>query len=110
MRKVKRWDGTEAMAYQDADLEKLGPVFAIAETKWVYEWNRLGAIDEGTCCGGKGLEVLYIGKGCRKPSYKMVVRCNFVQGNVAAAKSRYPAVEYLKTEGVDVSYNDGWMD
>ena len=110
MKKVKLWDGEEGLGYQDADLEKLELVFETAQAKWVHEWKRLGAIDEGTCCGGKGLEVLYIGKGCRNPTHKIVVPCWFVQGNVAAARSRYPVLEYLKSEGVEARYNDGWMD
>ena len=40
----------------------------------------------------------------------MVVPCNFVQGNMSAEGTVGPAMEYLKAQGVDCMYNDGWMD
>ena len=38
-----------------------------------------------------------------------VVSCNFVQGNISAYKSHAPALEFLKDNGIDARYNDGWM-
>ena len=111
MREVTNaWDGRKETAYQDADLERLYFVFEKATQLWIDEWERQGQSDEGTCCGGKGIQLLYIGKGCRNGRYKNVVSCGWVQGNVSAQKTVGPALEYLKSNGVEATYNDGWMD
>jgi len=110
MKTVKNWDGKPVAAYQDADLVALESVFAEAERLWVKEWRDQGSEDRGSCCGGKGIEVRHIGKGCRNYGWVMVVPCDFVQGNMSAEGTVGPAMEYLKAQGVDCKYNDGWMD
>ena len=65
---INYWDDRKEMAYQDADLEKLYSVFEKATQLWIDEWHSQGPSDEGTCCGGKGIQVIYIGKGCRNHS------------------------------------------
>lgn len=110
MKKVKNYAGNLVNAYQIDDLIKNAPLFAAAESIWYDSWLKSGMGDVGTCCGGKGIQVYYIAKRCRKLSQKIVVPCSFVQGNVAASVSVKPALEFLKNNGIEASYYDGWMD
>ena len=107
---VQSYGGKKIKAYKEKYLDENWQHFAFAEILWKEEWQKQGAVDEGTCCLGKGLEVCYIPKGCRKHRWKNVVNGEFSQGNVGVAKARYPAMEYLKKQGFEVAYNDGWMD
>ena len=67
---------------------------------WYDTWKNQGAVDEGTCCGGKKIETDYGN-----------IPCNFVQGNVSAMKSAKPVMSYLsEVWGIESYYNDGWMD
>jgi len=111
MKEVKQYNGEMIQAYQPKDLAKLNSVFAAAKALWVQQWIEQGAVDEGSCCGGKGISVPFIGKGKRNYEYVNVVSCDFVQGNIAAYKSVGEVLAFLKKEGVvGASYNDGWMD
>ena len=97
-------------AYEKKDLEKLTEVFQTARSIWYGEWLKQGENDEGSCCGGKGLEVYYIAPRCRSAKPINIVSCNWVQGNVSAFRSKTKALDYLKENNIDASYNDGWMD
>ena len=97
-------------AYEVKDLEPKLPIFRRAEQIWFETWVAQGSIDEGSCCGGKGLEVDFVRPRQRYPRTRNVVSCDFVQGNIAAHKSHGPALQYLKDNGIDARYNDGWMD
>ena len=110
MKQVKNYAGNLVDAYQIDDLIAKAPIFAAAENLWYQIWLDNGGIDEGTCCGGKAIQVYYIEKGKRKLSVKSIVPCSFVQGNVAAAKSVQPVLDYLAANGIKASYYDGWMD
>jgi hypothetical protein len=114
MKKMEVYDGQGGEkvinAYQPKDLEPKLSIFRMAELIWWETWVAQGSIDEGSCCGGKGLEVDFVRPRQRYPRRRNVVGCNFVQGNVAAYKSHGPALEYLKENGIDAKYNDGWMD
>ena len=110
MKEVEIWAGKKVMAYQDADLVDKMPILAAAEQIWYQEWIKSGVGDVGSCCGGKGIQVYYIGKGKRNYSQKIVVPCSFVQGNVAAQVSVKPVLEFLAKNGINGSYYDGWMD
>tara|TARA_R110002020_G_scaffold2158_1_gene9946 strand:- start:1667 stop:1999 length:333 start_codon:yes stop_codon:yes gene_type:complete len=110
MKEVIKWDDEKTMAYQPADIEKLRPVFARATEIWYQTWKEQGATDEGSCCGGKGIQVVYLGKRKRNWDFKTVVLSPPVQGNVSAHRSVGPALEYLKSEGIDATYYDGWMN
>ena len=110
MKQVKNWAGNLVNAYQDDDLAANKSLFAAAASIWYDSWVRSGVGDVGTCCGGKGIQIYYVGKGCRKYSQKIVVPCSFVQGNVAASVSVKPALEFLAANGIEASYYDGWMD
>ena len=65
MKEVKKYNGEMIQAYQPEDLAKLSSVFAAAKALWVQQWIEQGAVDEGSCCGGKGISVPFIGKGKR---------------------------------------------
>jgi len=97
-------------AYELKELQRKLPIFREAERIWYETWVAQGSIDEGTCCGGKGLEVDFVRPRQRYPRTINVASCNFVQGNIAAQKSYEPALKYLKENGIDARYNDGWMD
>ena len=97
-------------AYEQKDLEKLKPIFHEGETRWYQEWVSQGKKDEGSCCGGKGLEIWYVAPRCRSAKPINVVNCNWVQGNVSAQKTYRNALSYLAENKLQASYNDGWMD
>ena len=98
------------LAYQSVDLEKLGPELRFAEQLWNEEWIFQGAKDEGSCCGGKGIQVWFCGPRKRTAEPKTIIPAPPVQGNLSAQRSVGPALEYLKEQGIDARYYDGWMD
>jgi hypothetical protein len=114
MKKMKVYDGQGGEevidAYQFKDLEPKLQILRRAEQIWLETWVAQGSIDEGSCCGGKGLEVDFVRPRQRYPRTINVASCNFVQGNIAAYKSHGPALKYLKENGINARYNDGWMD
>jgi hypothetical protein len=97
-------------AYQPQELDLLKEHGAEAARLWFEEWQKQGAADQGTCCGGKSLRVWYLDKGKRKPMEMTITRCNWVQGNLSASASVQPALDYLKEQGIEAEYYDGWMD
>ena len=98
------------LAYQSVDLEKLGPELRFAEQLWNEEWIFQGAKDEGSCCGGKGIQVWFCGPRKRTAEPKTIIPAPPVQGNLSAQRSVGPALEYLKEQGIEARYYDGWMD
>lgn len=97
-------------AYQREDIERLREVIHNAEHLWFNEWVEQGSKDEGSCCGGKGIEVWFIAprKRCAQP--RNIIHCSWVQGNIAAQRTVKSALAYLKANGIECRYNDGWMD
>jgi len=109
MKTCKTWNGT-IEAYTPTELESLKTHGQIAGGIWFEQWQYQGSKDEGTCTGGKGLQVWYVGKGKRKPELLTITRCDWVQGNVSAQRSKDNALSYLESKGIKATYNDGWMD
>jgi len=109
MKTCNTYNGT-IEAYTPTELESLKHHGAIAQNLWYQEWREQGGDDSGTCTGGKALQVWYIGKGKRKPVKVAISRCDWVQGNVSAQRSKEPAINYLEQKGIFVEYYDGWMD
>ena len=97
-------------AYEPGDLEVLCGVFVTATNMWREEWERQGAKDYGTCTGGKGLQIWYRAARKRSPDLMTVVHAPAVQGNLAAADSHKPALDYLKRYVCYAVYYDGWVD
>ena len=97
-------------AYTTTELQNLKHHGDIAKNIWYQAWKDQGGKDEGTCTGGKGLQVWYLDKGKRKPVQVKITRCDWVQGNVSAQRSKAPALDYLERHGIIASYDDGWMD
>jgi hypothetical protein len=97
-------------AYEKKDLEKLTEIFQEATSIWYGEWLEQGKKDDGSCCGGKGLEVYYIAPRCRSAKPINIVKCNWVQGNISAYKSSGKALDFLKKNNIEATYNDGWLD
>jgi hypothetical protein len=113
MRTVPRYytaNDESVLAYEDSDLMRVRAVFQAAESKWYDEWVDQGSTDEGTCCGGKGIQVWHVKKGSRVAKRRTVISAPPVQGNVSAARSKDGALNYLKEHGIDAYYYDGWMD
>jgi hypothetical protein len=110
MKEVEIWAGKKVMAYQDADLVEKMPYIEAAKQIWYQSWLAMGGKDVGSCCGGKAIRVYYLGKGKRNVVEKSIVPCSFVQGNVAAANSVKPALDFLALNGIEAEYYDGWMD
>lgn len=114
MKKVYPYDDdneTFYVCYQDADIKELNGVLWRAKHLWNEEWYRQGRTDEGTCTGGKGITVDYIGPRKRNPTRETIVPAPGVQGNLSAARSVGPALDYLEKNGViGAKYYDGWMD
>ena len=102
--------GKKVPVYQDSDLVENMDLIANAKEMWWQEWAKSDIGDVGTCCGGKAIQIYYLGKGCRKPVERSIIPCNFVQGNVAAAKSVQPVLDFLAANGIEGWYYDGWMD
>ena len=101
-------------ALEQKDIDEIKPELAETQLIWVREWKSQGSTDEGTCCGGKGLEVWVVKPRGRKPEKMNIVKCSWVQGNMSASRSHESALlrlnEVLKPYGVKANYNDGWMD
>lgn len=109
MKTISIYDQT-ITAYQPKDLERLRKHGDEASELWYSEWHKQGSNDNGTCCGGKAIRVWYLDKGKRIPTEKAIVRCTWVQGNTSASQSVKPALDYLKAQGIEAEYYDGWMD
>ena len=112
MKTVKNYNGDPITAYQKPDIDELRAkgVLEKAYRLWLNKWREQGSVDHGTCCGGKGIQICYLGPRKRNYDYANIVDCRFVQGNLSAAESVGPALDYLKSKGIECSYNDGWMD
>lgn len=110
MKQVEIYPGRIVTAYQDKDLVNLHGLALAAESLWYNEWVKQGSHDEGSCCLGKGFEIYYLPKRARRPVPRMIVHCNFVQGNVSAYKTGHVVKDYLAKHGVLADYNDGVMD
>jgi len=46
-------------AYQPADIDKLTSILKFSEKLWYDEWVAQGSKDEGSCTGGKGIQVWF---------------------------------------------------
>lgn len=97
-------------AYEKADLDKLQSVFVEAARAWEQEWIAQGKDDDGTCTGGKGLQIWFAAPRKRSASLLTVVRAPPVQGNTSAQRSKNAALAVLADAGVKATYYDGWMD
>ena len=95
-------------AYQKGDISPA--LLNEAAAIWEREWERQGSTDEGSCCGGKGIQVWFAAPRKRSAELTTVVRSPSVQGNLSASRSVGPALAFLKHRGVDAEYYDGWMN
>lgn len=114
MKRMKLYGGRgrEVDVFQKEDLKSLEEhgVFAEATDKWRTDWERDGAPTGGTCVGGNGLAIWYVGPRKRKPERLIVARPPHFGTDCEAHYTRALAYlrEVLDTE--DVSYHPGWMD
>ena len=102
--------GKWVSAYETKDIDAIRPHLVKASEIWVAEWIAQGQTDEGSCTGGKGLQIWYRSPRKRSASLKTAVQAPPVQGNVSAARSHEPALKYLKDQGIECEYYDGWMN
>ncbi|MAE51588.1 MAG: hypothetical protein CMH27_07240 [Micavibrio sp.] len=98
------------LAYQPEDLEKLNGLFSEAKQLWLATWEEQGRKDDGTCCLGKGIRIWFVGKRKRSAELLTVIDSPPCQGNLSASRSVGPALELLKSHGIEARYFDGWMD
>jgi len=113
MKEVSKWSPNyekKVNAYQKKDLDNIRPVLKEAERIWYDEWVRQGCTDNGTCCGGKGIQIWYLKPRGRSAQETTVINCPPVQGNQSAYASVQPALDFLKSQDIESWYYDGWMD
>tara|TARA_Y100000310_G_scaffold338688_1_gene429112 strand:- start:19 stop:360 length:342 start_codon:yes stop_codon:yes gene_type:complete len=97
-------------AYEAKDIDAIRPHLVKAHEIWVWRWIKQGQTDEGSSTGGKGLQIWYRGPRKRSADLKTAVQAPPVQGNLSAARSYEPALKYLKDQGIESEYYDGWMN
>ena len=97
-------------AYEKNDIDAIRPHLVKAHEIWVTEWIAQGEKDEGSCTMNKGLQIWYRAPRRRSARLTTLVASPPVQGNVSAARSHEPALKYLKDQGVECEYYDGWMN
>ena len=97
-------------AYEKSDIEIIRPHLIKAHEIWVAEWVAQGQTHDGSCTGGKGLRIWYRGPRKRSAIDRLAVNAPPVQGNLSAARSYEPAWKYLKDQGIESTYDDGWMN
>ena len=68
-----------------------------------------GFDDHGTSVLGAGIEVWVVKPGGRVAKPEVVVR-QVAQGNVSSHAAAKPAIEFLREQGVNATWNDGRMD
>lgn len=111
MKQITRYDGTTELVYQDADLDRLTPVFRKLEAAWTRLWQERGSKDEGTCCLGVGFSVRYVGPRKRKAEDRMVIRWQGSQGDSEAQRTKDAVLGWLADLGIEgVRYEYGVMD
>ena len=97
-------------AYEAKDIDAIRPHLEKAHEIWVAEWIAQGQTDEGSCTLNKGLQIWYRGPRKRSAEEKTVVKAPPVQGNLSAARSYEPAWKYLKDQGIESEYYDGFFN
>ena len=97
-------------AYEKKDIDAIRPHLVKAHEIWVTEWIAQGERDGGTCTGGKGLQIWYRAPRRRSARLTTAVQAPPVQGGLFAERSHEPALKYLKDQGVESEYYDGWMN
>lgn len=111
MKKCKQYkSGSEELVYQLEDLEKLIPLFSVAEQLWRDEWKKQGARDYGSCYAQKGISVKFVEFRKRYFTNKRVVVSPPVQGESAVCDCVGPALRFLQENGVNCFYDCGWVD
>lgn len=73
------------------------------------EWESNGFDDRGSCVLGAGIEVWAVKPRARVARPVVVVR-QVSQGNLSSAAAAEPAIQFLRQNGIDASWNDGRMD
>lgn len=117
MKKFAWYDGTEKVAYQDADLTdefKTSVMFATAMWRNRAEKYYKAHGDCGTCVLGAGIEIYYLAPRCRNPIKKMIIRAHDitpVQGSMVWEHDVQTVIDWLAANGIaDAHYNPGFMD
>ena len=97
-------------SYEKKDIDAIRPHLVKAHEIWVTEWIAQGEKDGGTCTGGKGLQIWYRAPRRRSARLTTAVQAPPVQGGLFAERSHEPALKYLKDQGIESEYYDGWMN
>jgi hypothetical protein len=105
-----RGSGEYVNAVQDADLERLRPVFAEAQREWFAEWVARGQRDEGSCCMGVGISVYYLPPRARQPQRRQVIAWTWSQGDLEADRTQATPINRIAQHGASATYDWGRMD
>tara|TARA_R100000306_G_scaffold39505_1_gene38941 strand:+ start:735 stop:1076 length:342 start_codon:yes stop_codon:yes gene_type:complete len=97
-------------AYEEGDKPNLIPILNKAAAIWHEDWEAQGATDYGSCTMGKGLDIWYRAPRKRSANPVRGVEAPPVQGNLSAHATHHKALEYLRGQGIEATYNDGVMD
>lgn len=102
--------GNYVNALQNAELEKMRPIFKQIETAWCDEWIARGQKDEGSCCLGVGISVYYLPPRSRQPRLVQVIGWTWSQGDFEAERTKGTPIKMLADLGVSATYDCGRLD
>jgi len=112
MKTVETYKGSGefVQAMQDADIERLRPVFSEIEREWLALWIARGRKDEGSSILGVGVSVYYLPPRARQPKRRQVVRWLGSQGDFEADRTKDLPIRRLAEHGATAVYDCGYMD
>tara|TARA_R110000803_G_scaffold42024_1_gene90186 strand:+ start:550 stop:882 length:333 start_codon:yes stop_codon:yes gene_type:complete len=110
MKTMKDYNGNTIEVYQDKDIKDISHYISAADRMWHKEWELQGEKDEGSCCLGKAIQLYYIPPRARNYKKKSIIQSPPTQGNISASQSVQPALDFLKSMGVEAFYYDGILD
>lgn len=105
------------MPYREADIKKPEFIAIIEEATKMWEQSCIEDFeqngDRGSCVMGAGFFIFYIPPRCRKPIRHMVISARKVaraQGSVNWEAGYEKVLNFMKSKGLDVYYDWGYLD
>ncbi len=96
-------------AYKDEELKLMEMVIKMAQVITEDTITKHKLKDGGTCMGGAGIAVKYLGPKKKNPVTKVIVHNPF-QGGSPSQLALQPALKYLQAHGIECFYEYGWVD
>lgn len=112
MKKVDLY-GKEVVVYDKKDLSEKADIISEAKAMWdakTKEYVEKNG-DMGSCVVGAGIVIHYLGPRCRKPVIENIIlspAC--AQGSLSWESSVKEVLLFLKNNGIEATYEHGWMD